>query len=91
MNNLIEYNNLKDEVKDKIKSVLYMYDKATVIYEYGRYNVSAHTALTSSHGDDFEFIGRYTRDDVYTKEEQSANRTKFLEETKNMDWEWFGA
>lgn len=88
----INYTTLPTDVQDKVKEDLYMYDKTYITRENGKYTASPHTILdTRVKADDFTVFTPITRDDVYTKEEQAENRRIFNEETKNMDWEWFGA
>lgn len=87
----MNFNKLPSEVQDKVKSVLYLYDKADVTFECGQYHVSAHVALRANYADDFTAVGTYTREMVYTRQEREENRKTFVKETANMDWSWFGA
>lgn len=65
--------NLPLEIQEKVKAVLSAYDKVSVIFEYGKYNVSTGVCLKNNYAIDFKIIGEYTKDEIYTKEEQQIN------------------
>lgn len=88
----INFNELPMDVQQKVKDDLYMYAKTYVTFENGKFTSSPHVMLTSTpNASDFVMYEAITRDDVYTKEEQEENRRIFNEETKNMDWSYFGS
>lgn len=88
--NTIPFNKLPEYAQIMVRNDLYLYDKTYIAYEFKRYTTSPHIALTATaKADDFQMFV-ITRDEVFTKEEQEENRKVFKEETKNMDWEWFG-
>jgi hypothetical protein len=64
---------LPPDVQDEVKTALKAYNKAYVIYEYGKYNVSVGVAIKNHYADDHEFIGTYYADDVFSTEERIIN------------------
>ena len=68
---------LPEEIQNKVKSILKAYNEANVVYEYGRFNVSASYGIKSHYNYDHFVCGYYKQDEVYTKEERKQN---FIEE-----------
>ena len=64
---------LPPDVQDEVRTALKAYNKAYVIYEYGKYNVSVGIAIKNHYTDDHEFIGTYYADDVFSTEERIIN------------------
>ena len=67
------YCKLPKEAREKVRSILKVYDRVYVVYEYGQYNVSPNVALKSSYGKDHRVIGEIKVDDIYTLEEKTEN------------------
>ena len=63
------FNDLPLDVQNKVKSDLGIYDTTHVIYEKGKYNVSAGVMLCDKYESDHAFIGSYNAVDVFTKDE----------------------
>lgn len=64
---------LPETVQKDVLSVLRAYNECNVIYENGKYNVSAGIALTKTYANDHRFIGVAYADDIYTIEERTQN------------------
>ena len=73
MMNRTEFNQLPQDVQDKIISILHVYDKAYVDYENGSYKVSPNVCLTATYAEDFKVIGTYTAEELFTEEERIEN------------------
>lgn len=88
--NTIAITELPVNVQERVRSTLTAYDEAIVERRNGVFtNIGGHCLSADTKPADFA-VFTFKKDDVYTKEEQAANRTKFLEDSKGMDWEWFG-
>lgn len=68
-----ELNTLPQEVQEKVKNVLKAYDEVHVTFEDGDFYTSTGVALKAAYAKDFEVIGTYRADEVYTKEERMLN------------------
>lgn len=86
------FNNLPQHVQDEIKSVLSAYDRCTVEKtQDNQYKVMTCTVLHNSTYN--EFIGEFTKDEIFTKEEQIINYVKsfrdfpYPEYTGTKDWQ----
>lgn len=87
--NTIAISELPTNIQEKVRSTLTAYDEAIVERQNGIYtNIGGHYLNNSAKAPDFA-VFTFKKDDVFTKEEQAANRAKFLEDSKDMDWEWF--
>lgn len=73
MMNRTNFNELPQDVQDKIKSTLHVYDKAHVVYEYGEYHVSTGICLKAEYAADHKVIGTYTAHEIFTEEERIEN------------------
>ena len=76
-------NSLPIEVVEKIKSSLKAFDECNVVFENGKYHVRTFTCLQSSYSDDYKFIGKFKKDEVFTKEEQDLN---YIEEFRSYPY-----
>jgi hypothetical protein len=68
--------NLKDfpqDVQTKVLDILKAYNKVTVSYEYGVYNVSTGSCIKAVYGEDHEVYGDFHAEDIYTIEERTEN------------------
>lgn len=83
----MKLSDLPDEVQEKVKSVLKVYNNANVVYEYGKFDVSAHTCIKSFYHYDHFVCGRYAADEVYTKEERQQNLAE-LNSHNFPEWAW---
>jgi hypothetical protein len=70
---MTRFNELPQEVQNKITNTLKAYDKVFVIYEYGEYHVSVGVALKAIYADDHKVIGTYHADEIFTPEERAIN------------------
>lgn len=68
---------LPEQVQAQVKSVLRVYPRCMVTYEYGKFSVSAGHCIKSNYNFDHYVAGTYLDSDVYTKEER---RQIFIEE-----------
>lgn len=66
-------NSLPKEVAEAVKEVLKAYRQVNVIYEYGKYNVSPDVCYKATYGKDYEYIGTWKDEEVYTLYERMAN------------------
>lgn len=66
-----KFEQLPQEVQEKIKSKLTAYDEVTVTYEYGEYRFG--TVIKATYGDDHEVIGTFYAKDIFTEEERILN------------------
>lgn len=73
MMNRTNFNELPQDVQNKIKATLHVYDKAHVVYEYGEYHVSSGICLKAEYAADHKFIGTYTAEELFTEEERIEN------------------
>lgn len=78
---------LPEEVQNEVKKTLKVFNTANVVFEYNRFEVSAHTCIKANYNYDHFVCGRYSADEIYTKEE----RAKHLAELNGHDipeWAW---
>ena len=71
--NEIEFNELPEEIKEKALDILKAYDEVSVIFEYGKYNVTTGCCIKSVYAPDHKVCGRYFAKDLYTKEQRYEN------------------
>lgn len=68
-----KFEQLPKEVQDEIKETLKAYDSVSVIFENGEYHVGMNDCLKATYPEDYEVIGYYKADEIYTKEERIIN------------------
>lgn len=73
MMNRTDINQLPQEVQNRIKSTLHVYDKAYVVYENGEYHVSSGVCLKAEYAADHKVIGTYTAEEIFTENERIEN------------------
>lgn len=78
---------LPEDVQEKVRQTLKVFNNANVVYEYNCFNVSAHTCIKSSYGYDHFVCGRYSAEEVYTKEERRQHRAE-LDSHEFPEWAW---
>lgn len=66
-----KFNELPQEIQEKVKRTLRAYDKETVWFENGKYTYGI--ALKAKYASDHEYIGTYYAKDIYTEEERIIN------------------
>lgn len=66
-----KFNELPENVQQKIKNTLRAYDTVTVFFENGDYHFGI--CLKAHYADDHEYIGHYSADEIYTEEERILN------------------
>jgi hypothetical protein len=78
---------LPADIQKEVRNTLTVFNQANVVFEYGKYHVSAHTCIKAHYNYDHFVCGTYKADEVYTKEE----RRQHLAELNNYDfpeWAW---
>jgi hypothetical protein len=78
---------LPADVQDRVKQLLKMYSKAHVVYEYGKFEASAHHCLKAGYHYDRFWCGEYKAEDVYTKEERRQHLAE-LNSHEFPEWAW---
>lgn len=73
MKNMMKYNDLPERVREEIKRVCKVYDKAYVTYENGEYKTSSMIGITNGYAPDHKFIGVYNVEEVFTEDERTEN------------------
>lgn len=68
-----QFENLPNEVKEEIRSILKAYDQAYVEYYNGRYWASAGCGIRGKYPEDFKSYGKIKVKDVFSLEERIAN------------------
>ena len=74
-------NELPADVITNVKNTLRTYNKVNVIFENGKYNVSAGISIKSYYATDHKFIGTAYAEDIYTLDERTQN---YIEEFKDF-------
>ena len=64
---------LPDDVQDEVKQLLKAYSNANVVFEYNRFEVSASVCIKALYNHDHFVCGRYSAEEVYTKEQRRQN------------------
>lgn len=75
--NDLTFEQLPDEIKSEVKSILKAFNVAYVDYENGKFKASASIGITAHYAKDHYFCGVYKAEEIYTKEERKQN---FIEE-----------
>ena len=75
-----KFEQLPKEVQNEIKETLKEYDRASVTFENGKYHVSTGDCLKATYPEDYEVVGEYKADEIYTKEEQIINYVELFHE-----------
>ena len=78
---------LPADVQDRVKQILTVYSRAQVVYEYGKFEASAHSCVKASYHYDHYCCGEYKADDVYTKEERRQHLAE-LNSYEFPEWAW---
>jgi len=66
-----KFNELPQELQERIKDRLKAFSEVRVTYEYGEYHFG--TVLKATYGADHEYIGTYRQEDIYTEKERIEN------------------
>lgn len=67
-----KFEELPKEVQEKVKEILKAYNTVSVTFENGKYHYGGY-CLKNSYASDYEFIGDYKADEIFTKEERIIN------------------
>ena len=78
---------LPADVQDRVKQLLKMYSKAHVVYEYGKFEATAHHCLKAGYHYDRFWCGEYKAADVYTAEERRQHLAE-LNSYEFPEWAW---
>jgi hypothetical protein len=81
------FNELPQEIQEKAKQTLRVFDEVNVIFEYGKYHVSTGIAIKKVYAPDHEVIGRYFANEIYTPEERIIH---YIEEFLSYPIEYKG-
>lgn len=65
------FNELPQEIQDRVKQTLRAYDEETVWFENGRYTYGVF--IQSNYAPDHKYIGTYYAKDIFTEEERILN------------------
>lgn len=68
---MTNFNELPQDVQDRVKRTLRAYDEETVWFENGRYTYGVY--IQSKYAADHKYIGTYYAKDIYTEEERILN------------------
>lgn len=61
---------LPEDVQEKVKDTLKVFDNANVVFEYNEFEVSASTCIKAHYNYDHFVCGRYNASEVYTEDER---------------------
>ena len=67
-----KFEELPKEVQEKVKEILKAYNSTSVTFENGKYHFGGY-CIKSTYASDYEFVGEYKADDIFTKEERIIN------------------
>lgn len=67
-----KFEQLPEEVQENIKEILKAYNIVLVTFENGKYHYGGY-CLKNTRASDYEFIGEYKADEIFTKEERIIN------------------
>ena len=66
-----KFEQLPEEVQEQVKEILKAYNSTSVTFDNGKYHFGGY-CLKSTHATDYQFIGEYKADDIFTKEENKV-------------------
>lgn len=78
---------LPEDVQEKVKQTLKVFNNANVVFEYNQFEVSAHTCIKAKYNYDHFVCGRYNASEVYTKEERRQHLAE-LNAHEFPEWAW---
>lgn len=64
---------LPEDIQKDVRDILRAFDKAFVVYEYGRFHATTCTCISSEYANDHFVCGTYNQKEVYTEEERRQN------------------
>ena len=67
-----KFEQLPEEVQEQVKEILKAYNSTSVTFENGKYHFGGY-CLKNTYASDYEFVGDYKADDIFTKEERIIN------------------
>ena len=70
---MTKFNELPISVQDQVLQILKAYDEVDVIFEDSRYQVKVAAVLKMGYDSDFQYIGTYYAEDLYTPEQRDSN------------------
>lgn len=68
-----QLNQLPTEVQEKVKDILSAYERVHVVFQNGKYQVSAGIGLLNDYADDYKYVGEFLDTDIFTEEELILN------------------
>jgi hypothetical protein len=81
------FNELPEEVQDQVKQTLKVFANANVVFEYNRFEVSAHTCIKAKYNYDHFVCGRYSAKEIFTEEERKQHLAE-LNSYEFPEWAW---
>lgn len=72
-NKMTKFNELPEEVQNAVLKILKAYDEVDVIFENSNYQVKVAAVLKMGYDSDFQYIGTYYAEDLYTPEQRDLN------------------
>ena len=70
---MLKFNELQEEVKKQVLKTLKAYDEVNVIFENSKYQLTVASVLRMNYDADFQFVGTYYAEDLYTPEQRDLN------------------
>ena len=70
---MLKFNELPVEVQDQVLQILKAYDEVDVIFEGGKYHFEVASVLKMNYAPDFEYVGTYCAEDLYSPEQRDLN------------------
>ena len=67
-----KFEQLPEEVQEQVKEILKAYNSTSVTFENGKYHFGGY-CIKNTYASDYEFVGDYKADDIFTKEERIIN------------------
>lgn len=81
------FEKLPEDVQEKAKETLKMFNFVNVTYEYKEYEVSPHTCIRAHYNHDHFVCGRYSAKEIFTEEERKQH-LKELNSYEFPEWAW---
>lgn len=78
---------LPENVQEKVKQTLKVFNNANVVFEYNEFDVSAHTCIKAAYNYDHFVCGRYSASEVFTEDERRQHLAE-LNAHEFPEWAW---
>ena len=70
---MLKFNELPEDVRNQVLKILKAYDEVDVIFEGGKYQLDVAAVLKMSYDSDFQYVGTYYAEDLYSPEQRDLN------------------